>query len=128
MKISQFFHGSDSTKRKIRHLKILIAMAHHDNLLLNSEKEIIIRKGAALGISASEIETLLSEKLDLEDLTIKKDEDSYALLKDLIEVSVSDRELLETEYLACLKIALNLGFDKEIVDTLYIKSKAMNKA
>jgi hypothetical protein len=112
---------SEKIKMRQSHFRNMMTVALADGELNENEKEIIILLAKRIGITPSEM-SLVNQNPDRIEFYNPQ---SYSLkveqLYDLVQIMLFDGEFNAKEYTACGMIAISLGLNTEVVDSIVRK-------
>lgn len=117
MKFIELFDSRDKKKR-LSHIKNLLAIAMADGVLEDSELELIFRIGVRAGISEQEIQRLITRPRSVGFYPPESYKDKIEQLYDMVLVMMVDGEISENEINLCKILALKLGFKSKVIDLI----------
>lgn len=108
---------------KINHIRNLVYLGQADHEFHVKEKDFIKKVGERLGLSKYEIDTELCSKI-VERPPLPTDEVlRFILLDDLLNLMASDGKINDEEIDVCKKLAMELGFQSDMVISISEKIK-----
>jgi uncharacterized membrane protein YebE (DUF533 family) len=115
-----FFENEQAKKIK-SHLSNLAALAKADGHIDAREMNFIIAVGKKNGISASDVQALVSGSKTADSHLPTNDSERFDQIFDLVDMMLADGIVDETEMDFCIMMAEKLGFRKAIVGVLVRK-------
>ena len=105
-------------------LKTLVQLAVADNLMVDSEKNMIMAVGTANKVPKEEIQEIIDaglsskEKQDQLDYSSLSFDDKFEYLYNIIQLMKIDHQVFLTEIRYCESVAEKLGFGKKVVSKM----------
>jgi len=115
------FFENEQTKKIKSHLANLAALAKADGHIDAREMNFILAVGKKNGISASDVQALVSGSKTADSHLPTNDSERFDQIFDLINMMLADGIVDETEMDFCIMMAEKLGFRKAIVGVLVRK-------
>lgn len=117
MKFLELFDSRDK-KRRLSHIKNLVALACADGSLDNREMDLIFKIGVRAGLSPGEIERIFDRPESVPFYPPESYRERIEQLYDMVMVMMVDGELHDKEISFCKFTALKLGFSHKIIDSM----------
>lgn len=117
MKIKELFDSRDKKKR-LSHIRNLIALACSDDKFDEAEGEAIYQIGIQSGLTEEEINRIFTRPDSIKFYKPESDLERIEQLYDMVLVMMVDGEIHDNEIHICKSIAVMLGFDPEIIGTM----------
>ncbi len=114
-------------KIKFEHFHNLIAVAHADGYLDQSEIDFLLEKAEEIGLPLDKVNELMDKTDDLEFIIPLNTEDSENQLADAVFMMMIDGEINEKEYNICLQMAERLGLSRSYLDHVVELTKKLWK-
>ena len=108
----------------LNQMKLLISLAQIDGKVAEREQYYIINIGRANGFYPDEIKPLFEQRHKLtipENLTADQ---KFNYIVSLVQLMKIDERMYKEEIMFCSKIAVNLGYDQEVMFDLLLHVKA----
>lgn len=108
----------------LNQMKLLISLAQIDGKVAEREQYYIINIGRANGFYPDEIQPLFDKQHKLtipENLTADQ---KFNYIVSLVQLMKIDERMYKEEIMFCSKIAVNLGYDQEVMFDLMLHVKA----
>lgn len=106
---------------KINHIKNLVYFAYIDGELHESEKKFIQHVGERLSINGESVTEIINSGRPNEAIIPKDEVLRFILLDDIFNVITSDGIIHDQEMSECKKLASELGFENDVIETLISK-------
>lgn len=119
MKLFELFDSRDKKKR-MSHIKNLVALACSDGELDQNELGLIFRVGAKAGLSKDELVRITTRPDSIEFYPPESHRERVEQLYDMVLVMMVDGEVHENEQAVCKIIAHKLGFKPEVIDVIVL--------
>lgn len=119
MKFKELFDSRDKKKR-LSHLRNLIALSLADGLMDNHELDLIFHIGINAGLAPDELERLFQRPDSIKYFAPESYRDRIEQLYDMVMVMMADGEIHENEMRVCKTIAIKLGFKSQIIDKMVL--------
>ncbi|PSJ72278.1 hypothetical protein C7N43_35100 [Sphingobacteriales bacterium UPWRP_1] len=117
MKLYSLFDGPEKKKR-LSHIKNLLALAMSDKSVDEKELELIFHIGAKAGLSHTELERILDNPESVTFYPPSTMQERIEQLFDLTMVMLADGEIDVRELLLCKVIAVKMNFKPEVIDLM----------
>ena len=117
MNFLELFDSRDKKKR-LSHIRNLLALALADGSIDKSELDLIIRISVKSGLTPDEMNRILERPDSVKFYPPDNDSDRIEQLYDMVLVMMVDSELHENEIALCKLTALRLGFKHQIIDRM----------
>ncbi len=129
MKILELFDSGDKKKR-LSHIKNLVALACADGNLERVEMDLITKIGIRAGLQVEELKRIFERPQSIEFYPPNTNQERIAQLYDMVLVMMVNGEIDENEVVFCKIMATKLGFkqsiiDKMVADTIDLISKGI---
>jgi len=109
-------------KKQKAHLRNLIALAHVEGELDQSEIEVIYTIGEARGLKSFEIADLLAEDLSKVEVEMPaNDTERFNQIFDIVQVMLADGKVKDEEIDFCISYAQKIGFSKAFAGVIINK-------
>ena len=109
---------SGDKKKRLSHIKSLVALAASDGELDESELALIFKIGARVGLSRDELLRILQRPESVSFRAPSNFSERIEQLHDMVLVMMVDGEIHENEVALCKLVAMRLGFKHEIIDQM----------
>ena len=119
MKFLELFDSRDKKKR-LSHVKNLIALACSDGSLDKPEMDLIFQIGINAGLKIDELERLIKRPDSVDFFPPDNYRERIEQLYDMVLVMMVDGELHDNEIVVCKLIAVKLGFKHQIIDKMVL--------
>lgn len=120
MKFMELFDSRDK-KRRLSHIRNLVALSFADGNADECEAELVGKIGVRAGLDRTEIERIMTRPNSIQFYPPDNARDRIEQLYDMVLVMMVDGEIHENEILFCKAVALKLGFRHEIIDAIVEK-------
>jgi uncharacterized tellurite resistance protein B-like protein len=117
MNLLELFDSRDK-KRRLSHMRNLIALACADGSIEESELNLIFKMGARSGLTTSELKRIMERPDSISFYPPASDREQVEQLYDMVLVMMVNGELHENEIAFCKITALRLGFNARIIDKM----------
>jgi uncharacterized tellurite resistance protein B-like protein len=117
MALIDLFDSGDKKKR-LSHIKNLIALAASDGEIDKNELDLIFKIGARVGLSNDELSRIIERPDSISFKIPDSFGDRIEQLHDMVLIMMIDGELHENEITLCKLIAIKLGFKHQIIDKM----------
>lgn len=117
MKLLELFDSRDKKKR-MSHIRNLVALACADGSLDKSEMDLITKIGIRGGLEPNELERIFSRPGSVNFCPPESYKERIEQLYDMVMVMMIDGEFHENEVTLCKLTAMRLGFKHEIIDKI----------
>lgn len=117
MKFIELFDSRDKKKR-LSHIRNLVALACADGSLDKNEVELILRIGLSAGLTYEELQRIMKRPESIAFYTPNSYRERIEQLFDMIMVMMVDGKLHENEIALCKLTAIKLGFEHQIIDKM----------
>jgi len=117
MALLDLFDSGDKKKR-LSHIKNLVALAAADGEIDKSELDLIFRIGAKVGLSGDELKRIISRPESISFRAPDYFRERIEQLYDMVLVMMIDGEIHDNEVLLCKLTAKRLGFKHQIIDKM----------
>lgn len=117
MALIDLFDSGDKKKR-LSHIKNLIALAASDGEIDKNELDLIFKIGARVGLSNDELSRIIERPDSISFKIPDSFGDRIEQLHDMVLIMMIDGELHENEITLCKLIAIRLGFKHQIIDKM----------
>jgi hypothetical protein len=107
----------------IDQMKLLISLAQIDGNVAEQERTYITNIGKANGLSLGDIASLLEKRHALTLTSDLPHPDKFNILFNLVQLMKIDERMYKEEMLFCSKIAVNLGYDQQVMFDLLMHIK-----
>ena len=124
MKLTELFESRDKKKR-LSHMKNLISLSLVDGIMENSEMHLISKIAARVGINPEDIDRIKQRPESVKFVPPQNHAERIEQLYELIIVMMIDGELHENEIAYCQLVAVNLGFNRDVVEFIVDKTIEM---
>jgi len=120
MKLMELFDSRDKKKR-ISHIRNLVALAFADGSV--DQSEIILISAIALrsGLTGGEVDRIMQRPDSVKFAAPETTRERIEQLYDMVLVMTVDCDIHENELALCKLIALKLGFSHQIIDAIVYK-------
>jgi len=117
MKLFELFDSRDK-KRRLSHIKNLVALACSDGEFDEDEMRLIFKIGIRAGLSPEELKRVFERPGSIAFYPPESYKDRIEQLYDLVMVMMVDGEFHKNEIVLCKIIAEKLGFAHQIIDKI----------
>lgn len=117
MKFLELFDSRDKKKR-LSHIRNLIALACADGSLDKSEMDLIFKIGVNAGLSPVELKRIFERPDSIAFFPPDSYRERIEQLYDMVMVMMVDGEFHENEIALCKLTAIKLGFKHQIIDKI----------
>ncbi len=117
MVLLDLFDSRDKKKR-LSHIRNLIALASSDGQLDESELKLIAQISTKVGLSPNELDRILKRPNSVDFIIPNSFNERIEQLYDMVLVMMIDTEIHENEIALCKLTAIKLGFKHQIVDKM----------
>ena len=117
MALIDLFDSGDKKKR-LSHIKNLVALAASDGELDKSELDLIFRIGAKVGLSRDELMRIIQRPESISFRAPDYFRERIEQLYDMVLIMMIDGEIHENEVAFCKLTAIRLGFKHQIIDKM----------
>jgi|SRR5690606_20263688 len=124
MKFVELFDSRDKKKR-LSHIKNLIALGLADGYLDKDETDLIFRIGINAGLTPNDVQRLLERPESIQFYPPDSYRERIEQLYDMVMVMMVDGEFHENEIMLCKLTAKRLGFDHRIIDEMVFQTIKM---
>lgn len=119
MKLVELFDGRDKKKR-LSHIRNLVALAVSDGELDNNELDLIFRIGSRIGLSRDELLRIIQRPESISFSPPEYFRERIEQLYDMVLIMMIDGEIHENEVGLCKLTAVRLGFKHQIIDKMVL--------
>ncbi len=109
----------------VDHFKNLVAVAAADGYLNSREREFLADRAQELGLSEEEVKIIMAEADKLQHMVPLNMVDKEDQLSEAVFMTIIDGHIAEQEYQLCLRIAERLGIEKEYLDRMIERIRAV---
>jgi len=117
MGILDLFDSRDKKKR-LSHIKNLIALASADGHVDDEELALIFKIGSEIGLTREELNRIISRPESINFIAPSSFRERIEQLYDMVLVMMIDGEIHKNEVAFCKFIAMRLGFRPEVIDAI----------
>lgn len=117
MALLDLFDSGDKKKR-LSHIKNLVALAASDGEIDKGELELIFRIGARIGLSRDELLRIIERPESISFKTPESFKERIEQLHDMVLIMMINGEIHENEITFCKLSAIRLGFKHQIIDKM----------
>ncbi len=107
-------------------MKLLISLAQIDGNVADRERNYIINIGRANGIYPDEITALLEKRHELSMPHNLNDDERFKYIFSLVQLMKIDERMYKEELMFCSKIAVNLGYDQQVMFDLLLHVRTVS--
>ena len=111
---------SDEQRRKLSHLRNLVAVAFADGKLDNRETAMLATIMSHHGLNSSELKRCLNDPKGIKFVPPKDDYTKLCYLQDMVLLMMCDGHIDEKEMIIWKATAIGLGYKKEVIDALIL--------
>lgn len=109
---------SRDKKKRLSHIKNLLALACTDGRLTEDEVNLIFRMGINAGLTPEELNRILERPDSVRFYPPESYKERIEQLYEMVMVMMVDGEISEREVAFCKMVAMELGFSHEIIDQM----------
>ena len=102
-------------------LNILAHLARSDGRIDPQEIEFLCQIGRETGLSEKEVVDLVDNPQPIQDLSVLTPYQKFECICHLVQLMKADKTVADPEILFCRKIAMNLGYDPEVIRALFTR-------
>ncbi len=117
MSIKTLFMSGDKKKR-MSHVRNLIALSYMDGVMTSEEKEVILSCAAEMGMTPDELAQIIDDPSQITFYVPRKTSERIEEIYDMVLLMMSDGEMDEREIQLCKAVAEKMHLDPEIVDAI----------
>jgi uncharacterized tellurite resistance protein B-like protein len=117
MALIDLFDSGDKKKR-LSHIKNLVALAASDGEIDESELDLIFRIGAKVGLTRDELLRIIQRPESISFRAPESFRERIEQLHDMVLIMMIDGEIHENEVAVCKLTAIRLGFKHQIIDRM----------
>lgn len=117
MKFLELFDSRDKKKR-LSHIRNLVALACADGSLDKNEMDLIFKIGVRAGLSPDELHRIFQRPDSIDFYPPDSFRERIEQLYDMVMVMMVDGELHDNEIALCKLTAIKLGFKHQIIDKM----------
>lgn len=117
MALIDLFDSGDKKKR-LSHIKNLVALAASDGELDKNELDLIFRIGARVGLSRDELLRIIQRPESISFRAPEYFRERIEQLYDMVLIMMIDGEIHENEVALCKLTAIRLGFKHQVIDQM----------
>lgn len=117
MNLLELFDSRDKKKR-LSHIRNLLALACADGSIEKSELDLIFRIGARAGLTPNELQRIMERPDSVKFYPPESDREQIEQLYDMVLIMMVNGELHKNEIAFCKLTALRLGFKPAIIDRM----------
>ena len=121
--MGKFFHFFDSLeeKRRLSHIKGLMALAAADGHIDDCEVDIVAEIGARLSITEDEVKRIFKHPESIKFEAPESEDERLVLLYDYVVVMLADKVIDHHEIAFCYDTVTKLGFKRELAHEIISK-------
>jgi uncharacterized tellurite resistance protein B-like protein len=119
MALLDLFDSRDKKKR-LSHIKNLVALAASDGEIDKRELELIFNIGTKIGLSTEELQRIIQRPNSISFSIPNTFGEKIEQLYDMVLVMMIDGEIHENEVALCKFVAMKLGFRHQIIDKMVL--------
>ena len=112
-------------KIQIEHFQNIVAVAHADGILDQSEKDFLSDRADDYGFSKETVDKIFKNIDNLEFIIPQNNEEREEQLSDAVFMAMIDGKVDDREYNLCLKIAEKLDLDRKYLDEVIDLTKRL---
>lgn len=120
MSMFDVFQSEESKKRK-SHLRNLVALAKLDGHVAKEEFSFLLKVGERNGVTSNEVKKMISRTTTIKVSKPVDDSERFDIIFDLIQMTLADGVMDESEIDYCIDMAAKLGFRPAISGVLVRK-------
>jgi uncharacterized tellurite resistance protein B-like protein len=120
MALIDLFDSGDKKKR-LSHIKNLVALAASDGEIDNNELNLIFKIGARVGLSRDELLRIIQRPSSIDFKAPDYFRERIEQLYDMVLIMMIDGEIHENEVALCKLTAMRLGFRHQIIDKMIME-------
>ena len=120
MALLDLFDSGDKKKR-LSHIKNLVALAASDGEIDKNEIDLILNIGAKIGLSHKELWRIIERPDSISFRAPNSFREKIQQLYDMVFVMMIDGKIHENEIALCKLTAIKLGFQHQIIDEMVLQ-------
>jgi len=117
MALIDLFDSGDKKKR-LSHIKNLVALAAADGEIDKNELDLILRIGAQVGLSREELLRIIQRPQSISFRAPDSFRERIEQLYDMVLIMMIDGEIHENEVALCKLTAIRLGFKHQVIEKI----------
>ncbi len=117
MSIKNLFTSGDKKKR-ISHVRNLVALSYTDGIMSPEEQEIILQIAERSGMTQEELDFVMEKPDQIEFYVPRKTSDRIEEIYDMVALMMIDGGISDQEMLLCKLVAEKMHFDPVVIDVM----------
>jgi len=103
------------------HINMLVQLARIDGVVVQEEIDLIKQIADEMGMSPQELSSCFEDPDRIGDLSSLPPDEKYEQLYNMVQLMKIDGRLYKEEIQYCARMAVNLGYDEEVLTELMLK-------